>query len=58
MGRFGIGIPTHGSISRVLQIRHRTVVVSPPLKVHRELGRDLARLSTISCFRTLANALV
>ena len=56
MGRFGISIPAHGSISRVLQIRYRTMVVSPPLKVHRELCRDIACLSAVPFFRTLAKA--
>jgi hypothetical protein len=56
IGRFCIGIPAHGSVSRVLQIGYRAVVVPPTLKVHRQLCRNVARLDAVPFFSTLTNA--
>jgi hypothetical protein len=56
MGRFRIGIPAYGSVCRLSQIADRPSGVSSALKVHRQLGRDVACLDTIPCLQTCANA--
>src|SRR5207245_799659 len=49
-------MPLGGVLRCLLQILHRTLVVPPALKMHRELGRVRAGLHSIARFLPRANA--